>query len=164
MESIGGLSSLKYINLGSADLERAGPLALSFNMFPSLLELHLSGCGLVSPPPIVSSINFTLLSTLNLSYNSFNTSIPLWVFNVSSLISLNLQYSSVRGTIKIVKLDSLQELDLSYNEIVGELPLALGNQSNLEMLDLSFNNVNGRIPIAFRYLCKLRTLDLMGKI
>ncbi|XP_041026887.1 LRR receptor-like serine/threonine-protein kinase GSO2 [Juglans microcarpa x Juglans regia] len=125
--------SLEYLNMGNADLDKVPDWLQAVNMLPSLMELHLRECGLVSLPQSISFINFTLLSVHDLSRNKFHSPIPYWLSN----------------------------LDLSRNEFIeGPLPAGLGNLTNLHKLSLPRNNVTGVIPRSFANLCNLRTFDL----
>ena len=54
----------------------------------------------------------------------------------------------------------LERLDLSNNQLVGQIPPAIGNLSDLRYLDLSENSLNGDIPAALGNLSKLETLRL----
>ena len=135
---------MSFVNLGEVKPD----WLQAVNMLPSLLELDLSGCGLVTLPQSTSSINFTSLTFLDISHNMFNTSIPLWLSNLTGLSTLNIGYNSLRGAIPNVFaiLVSLQELDLSYNSYIeGQLPVGLGHLTNLSRLDLSENNITGKI-------------------
>ena len=159
-----GLPSLKYLDMSLVSIREVKPDWLqAVNMLPSLLELDLRGCGLVTLPQSISFINFTSLTYLDISYNLFNSSIPLWLSNLTGLSNLYIGSNSLQGSIPNVfaNLVSLRELDLSYNfYIEGQLPVGLGHLTNLSSLDLSGNNITGKIPISFGKLCNLQTLDL----
>ncbi|XP_035545145.1 receptor-like protein EIX2 [Juglans regia] len=149
--------------MGNADLDNVSDWLQAVNMLPSLLELHLRKCGLVSLPQSISFINFTLLSVLDLSGNNFKSPIPCWLSNVSGLSILNIANNYLHGAIPdaFANLYSLKELDLSGNgQIEGLLPAGLGNLTNLHTLSLRRNNVTGVIPKSFANLCNLRTFDL----
>ncbi|KAH7299937.1 hypothetical protein KP509_24G036800 [Ceratopteris richardii] len=47
---------------------------------------------------------------------------------------------------------ALQTLNLSHNNIVGQIPVTLGHLPNLHSLDLSSNNLTGQIPSALAAL------------
>ena len=60
-----GLPSLKYLDMSFVNIGEVKPDWLqAVNMLPSLLELDLSGCGLVTLPQSISSINFTSLTDI----------------------------------------------------------------------------------------------------
>ncbi|CAL8150123.1 unnamed protein product [Prunus armeniaca] len=109
-------------------------------MLPSLLELHLSYCGLVSHPLSLQRINFTSLSVLDLSANDFNTSsFPSWIFNLTSL----------------------KRLDLNSNSFDAQFPVEFGNLKSLEYLDLTHSGLeDSGVPRVLGNSCKLRTLNL----
>ncbi|CAL9016293.1 unnamed protein product [Prunus brigantina] len=171
------LSSLKYLNLNGVNLNSPGvPNWLHHvNMLPSLLELHLSNCFIDSLPLSLQKINFTSLSVLDLSYNTFNTpSFPSWFFNLTSLRKLDLSrnpfYASLFDELSSLKsfqlpdslgmLTSLQHLNLESLLLWGSIPESIGNLSSLKTLDLSSNNMNGSIPESLGKLSELVKLDL----
>ncbi|XP_030973944.1 receptor-like protein 46 [Quercus lobata] len=57
-----------------------------------------------------------------------------------------------------LKLYSL--LDLSMNQLSGEIPASLGSLNALKLLNISFNNLYGRLPTCLGYLENLESLDL----
>ncbi|XP_021831153.1 probable LRR receptor-like serine/threonine-protein kinase At4g36180 [Prunus avium] len=144
------LSSLKYLNLNQVNLSNVGVTNLlhHVNMFPSLLELHLSDCLVESAkvPLSLQKINFTSLSVLDLSYNSFNTSsFPNWLFNLTSLRKLDLRENSFSGHFpgELASLKYLEYLDLSYLGLKGLIPGVIGNMSKLKFLSLKGNYFSG---------------------
>ncbi|KAI3880870.1 hypothetical protein MKW92_026829, partial [Papaver armeniacum] len=62
---------------------------------------------------------------------------------------------------QIGNLDSLQILlDLSYNDLSGEIPSSLGSLNKLERLNLSHNKFFGSIPSSFDRLLSLRIVNI----
>lgn len=57
-------------------------------------------------------------------------------------------------------LQGLYALNLSHNRLSGHIPTAIGNTSLLESLDLSYNNLSGEIPVSLALLDPLSTLNL----
>jgi Leucine-rich repeat (LRR) protein len=90
LEWLVGFPSLTYLGMNGVNLEKVPDWLHAINVLPSLLELHLASCELVSLPHSISSFNFTLLSVLDLSNNHFNSFIPHWLSNVSGLSTINL--------------------------------------------------------------------------
>ncbi|TYH37648.1 hypothetical protein ES332_D12G054800v1 [Gossypium tomentosum] len=169
LEWLTPLSSLKYINLGFVKLDSIGDHWLqTFNMLPSLVHLRLHWCELKGLPLTLPSINFTSLSVLDLSENSFNSLIPPWLFNLTGLTELYLTWDFFSGSIpaEFANLKNLQVLDLSDNlNLEGQIPGLLGNLSKLQLLDLSANNFHGDIYGLFSGFSsnpnsKLESLDL----
>ncbi|KAL6283048.1 hypothetical protein ACE6H2_013977 [Prunus campanulata] len=142
------LSSLKYLNLKGVNLSSAGVQNWlhDVNMLPSLLELHLSDCEIESLPLSLHRINFTSLLVLDLALNNFiNTSFPNWLFNLTSLIKLDLGRNTFNPTFprEFTSLKSLEYLDLSYLGLKGQIPRVIGNLGKLKMLSLQANNFDG---------------------
>ncbi|KAM3752104.1 hypothetical protein ACB098_04G163800 [Castanea mollissima] len=151
LQWLSGLPLLQHLDLSSANLSQASDWLQEINKLPSLSELRLSQCYLsvFIPPPIPSSINFSSLTTLDLSFNSFeNTSILFWVFGLHNLVSLHLSYNQFQGPIPVhlQNLTSLRHLDLSGNQFQGPIPVHLQNLTSLRHLDLSDNAFNSSIP------------------
>ncbi|KAM5579371.1 receptor-like protein EIX1 [Rosa sericea] len=146
---LSSLSSLQFLNLGGANLTMAAPYWLpTVNMLPSLLELHLPGCGLSILPPTLPHINFTSLLVLDLSANGFNSTLSPWLFNLTELVNLDLSRNNLNGELPetLGSLTHLKNLDLSENsDIEGQLPRNLGMLCNLQSLKLSINKVTGEI-------------------
>ncbi|CAL9089779.1 unnamed protein product [Musa textilis] len=89
-------------------------------------------------------VNFTSLTRLDLGYNGFSSSIPVWLLNITSLQYLYLgnNYLSVFLP-AIAKLTSLRALDLSGNLFHrGFMPTALSNLCKLQSLLLSGTSIN----------------------
>ncbi|THG14255.1 hypothetical protein TEA_018134 [Camellia sinensis var. sinensis] len=114
------------------------------------------------------------LGVLDLSNNGFNTTIPHWLFNFSTLAQLDLSSNNFHGGLSrsLGKLCNLHMLKLSINEISGEylalwnnlfkgsIPNSIGNMSCLEELYLSNNQMGGNIPQSLGQLKSLVVLEL----
>lgn len=169
---LSALSSLQYLHMDYVNITNTPhELFLAVNKMPSLLELHLPGCNLRALPPSFPFSNITSLSVLDLSANPFNSSIPSWLFNMSTLTHVRLSSSSLRGLVPSRlggwNLCKLQNLDLSSNydltvdmtEIIEAL--SCSNQS-LEFLDLGYTKLTGRLPHSIGQFNNLYDLDLSG--
>ncbi|RDX71104.1 LRR receptor-like serine/threonine-protein kinase GSO1, partial [Mucuna pruriens] len=78
------------------------------------------------------------------------------------LMSIDLSCNNLTGEIpkEIEYLLGLVSLNLSRNNLSGELPSEIGNLSSLESLDLSRNHFSGRIPSSLSQIDSLGELDL----
>ncbi|XP_074284146.1 receptor-like protein EIX2 [Silene latifolia] len=74
---------------------------------------------------------------------------------------IDLSGNELRGEIPygISILNGLESLDLSKNKLSGNIPFEIGNLTALELLDLSNNNLTGEIP---KSLDKVTTLGIMN--
>ncbi|KAF2317521.1 hypothetical protein GH714_023836 [Hevea brasiliensis] len=61
---------------------------------------------------------------------------------------LDLSCNNLTGEIpvEIGNLDKIQLLNLSHNKLTGLIPQSFSNLTQIESLDLSYNNLNGKIP------------------
>ena len=78
---------------------------------------------------------------------------------------LNLSSNDLTGEIppELGNLANLKVLDLGYNGLTGEIPPELGNLANLRRLNLTLNNgLTGEIAPELGNLASLRRLDLSG--
>ncbi|XP_054816981.1 receptor-like protein EIX1 [Prosopis cineraria] len=98
------------------------------------------------------------LINLNLSSCIIGTPFPQWFQSQKKFVNLDLSNTSLWGTLPAwFQQENLFVLDLSNNEINGQLPRNLHNMIlNLTSMFLSNNLLNGSIP---KSLCKLQSLQ-----
>ncbi|WCJ38914.1 Receptor-like protein EIX2 [Euphorbia peplus] len=170
-KGLSGLSSLKYLNLRNANLSLvANTWVQALNGLPSLVELRLPHCDLFTIPQSIPSVGFASLRVLHLFDNSFNSSLPQWLFNVTSLVDLNVMNSEFQGVVSSYpweNLCNLVALDLTYNEFSGEIVHILDGFSecrnfSLEVLHAAYNRLSGQIPDSLGELGSLKSLRLFG--
>ncbi|KAK2387387.1 receptor protein EIX2 [Trifolium repens] len=87
--------------------------------------------------------------TIDLSANSLSGEVPLELFRLIHIQSLNLSHNNFIGTIpKVIGgMKYMESLDLSNNKFCGEIPQNMSNLNFLGYLNLSYNNFDGKIPI-----------------
>ncbi|XP_076884006.1 receptor-like protein EIX2 [Bidens hawaiensis] len=152
LQWLSGLSFLRHLDMSAVQLGDAfdWPQVTQTLLPSTLVELHLSNCGLPPTTPSLTMVNFTSLSILDLSNNNFSTtSIPSWITGLQSLVSLNLAFCDFNGPVPscLMSMNSLTYLDLSLNQFTDIQ--AMRNSStesicNLRELDLSWNKFDGK--------------------
>ncbi|KAF2293777.1 hypothetical protein GH714_004643 [Hevea brasiliensis] len=179
LDWLSGLSSLEVLDLGGVDLSNAVNWLHAINLLPSLTELSFFSCQLPILQQSLSFVNFTSLNVLDLSYNSFHSTIPKWLVESSyTLHHLNLTRCQLQGSIPdaFVNFTSLTVLDFSYNNLQGSIPHNFGNMTSLVVLDLTFNSLEELVvlevasnslqglitEVHLQNFSSLRVLDLSG--
>ncbi|KAJ3694388.1 hypothetical protein LUZ60_009868 [Juncus effusus] len=179
------LNSLKFLDISGVNLHDSREWVQALNMLPSLETLYLLGNYLATIPISLPIVNFSSLTTLYLADQNFNTLIPAWIGQLTSLTDLvlwncsiiDLEYSTkplsslrsidlsennLTGKIpqNITALLGLTNLNLSNNHLCGTIPMEIGKMLSMESLDLRMNNLSGMIPNSLAILNFLTTLNL----
>ena len=159
------LSSLKYLNLSWIDLHKETNWFLIVATLPSLLELQLRDCNL-NNFPFVEYLNLSSIVTVDLSLNNFKSHLPDGFFNLTKdLTYLDLSENNIYGEIpsSLLNLQNMRHLDLSNNQLQGSIPDGIGNLSSLNFLSIGSNNFSGEISnLNFSKLSSLDSLYLSG--
>ncbi|XP_045830346.1 receptor-like protein EIX1 [Trifolium pratense] len=139
---------------------------LDLSIFPSLITIDLS-INLLSGK-VLDGVGFfpSKLESLMFKSNSLEGGIPKSFGNLCSLKSLDLSYNKLSEDLSVILHNmsvgcvkySLQELDLSRNQIIGTVP-DMSGFSSLETFDLSYNLLNGTVN-NYTFPCKLESLRL----
>ncbi|KAF3323128.1 leucine-rich repeat receptor-like protein kinase PXL2 [Carex littledalei] len=106
----------------------------------------------------------TGLTYLNLSFNSFSTSLPKSLSSLTNLKSFDISQNLLVGNFPsgLGLCTGLTVLNGSGNNFEGPLPDDLSNATSLEILDLRGNFFEGVIPPSYRNLKRLKFLGLSG--
>lgn len=97
---------------------------------------------------------------VNLGSNYLQGPLPLFPANVTSINLSNNSFSGSISSLCAITRRNLTFLDLSSNQLSGELPFCLHNWPNLVILDLANNNFSGKIPSSFGSLSSLESFSL----
>ncbi|KAL4354249.1 hypothetical protein GQ457_06G043400 [Hibiscus cannabinus] len=138
-EAIGLFKNLQVLDLG--DNLIAGELP-SFGSLPGLQVLRLGMNQLFGPVPVELLEGFVPLKELDLSHNGFTGSIR--VINSTTLKVLNLSSNQLSGDLPS-SLRSCETVDLSGNMISGDLSFMQNWEASLVVLDLSSNKLSGSL-------------------
>ncbi|KAJ9555683.1 hypothetical protein OSB04_010297 [Centaurea solstitialis] len=196
---------LTFLNLGANKFSGNVPVWIGENI-TLLYGLILRSNNFIGPIPL-QLCHLTNLQILDLSMNNLNGSIPtcvkylyvmvdgrLWGQNshyygestnfsgtyvdnamiewqgnereftntLGLLLSIDLSSNNLTGQIpnELTNLHGLVALNLSKNTLHGEIPQKIGEMKNLLTLDLSRNNFSGAIPSSMSQMALLNYLDM----
>ncbi|KAM4108334.1 hypothetical protein ACB094_03G037200 [Castanea mollissima] len=185
------------LNLGNSWL--SGILSPNSSLFSlhHLQKLNLSMNGFIFSTIPSSFSQLVRLSHLDLSYSNFTGQIPSEISWLTKLISLDLSnfnlhlkgkdleaisknmtnmrelhldHVNISSSVPQPLVTSLKILDISDNQLIGEIPQCLGNfSSSLSILNLKRNLFQGNLPETFMEGSILTSLDfsynqIQGKI
>lgn len=152
------------LELGNACLEGIFPPEIGKLTRLKVLNFSHNSLEKNLPPEIG---HLTQLTFLDLSYNSIDSGLPAEMEYLEKLTHLNLEAFSRSGIGREIPIPSVIEnltqltfLNLSENQIEGNIPAAFGNLTNLDTLDLSSNRLEGIIPPEIKNLTKLSYLNM----
>jgi len=137
-----------------------------WNTLQIMYELNMSHNNLNGPSPDMK-LQLPLRPSINLNSNNFEGKVSLFLLQPSELLLSANKFSDFScGNIKA---SNLATLDLSDNQIKGQLPDCWKSLDQLLFLDLSNNEILRRIPISMGSLVKLESLvlrnnSLMGRL
>lgn len=159
---------LQHLDLSGYDLSNELNWLQVMTYFPSLLELRVASCSLTRIPRDLNTINLTSLSTLDLSYNFFDSSfLPGWIFNLTNIVSIDLTNCFFHNLDPRVdpgfhKLTSLKFLYVSSNDVMNHSSVLKGVSSlhNLISLDMSTCGLSNPILRDLQNMSSLVSLDL----
>ncbi|XP_021817060.1 probable LRR receptor-like serine/threonine-protein kinase At4g36180 [Prunus avium] len=149
--------NVTFMNLTSNQIRGTfANLTLEFSDFPTLL---LSSNKLEGPIP-------SFLSTtkhLDLSYNKLSGSISFLCSSAAiNLGFLDLSNNNVSGQVPdcLTHLESLVMLDLSNNALSGKIPTTIGSMFRIETLKLRSNRFVGQLPSSLKNCTSLVVIDV----
>ncbi|GAU28350.1 hypothetical protein TSUD_256780 [Trifolium subterraneum] len=108
------------------------------------------------------SLNGTFpgLIYLDLSNHKLFGSLPNWLLDIDSLQFLGLSHNMFTSMDQFIRNQWLQDLDISFNLLAGDIPLSICNKSSLAYLNLAHNKLTGIIPQCLANLSSIQVLDL----
>ncbi|XP_047949649.1 receptor-like protein EIX1 [Salvia hispanica] len=174
--------NLSYLDLSSANITDEAPKWLwhssSFLRYLYLYDNKISGT--------VPNLSSTSIELMDISYNHFSGSIPLFPANaygiylsgnmftgsISSICNthhLQLRYlliahNKLSGDVPNCweNMPNLHTLHLVNNSFSGEIPASFGNLKNLVALKMNDNNLSGELPYSLRHCQELRFIHVGG--
>nr|GMC80332.1 LRR receptor-like serine/threonine-protein kinase GSO2 isoform X1 [Ipomoea batatas] len=151
----------QYLNLSYNKIGGRLPYLQTESSF--LRALDLSSNNFWGPIPIF--MNSNPISILHLSNNKFVGSIS-FLCSIRSTISIDLSYNQLSGEIPDCWnksfVDDLHVLNLANNRFSGNVPNSLGSLLELESLHLRNNNLTGQLPSSLQNCTSLSVVDFGG--
>nr|KYP43245.1 LRR receptor-like serine/threonine-protein kinase GSO1 [Cajanus cajan] len=162
------VESLLILDLSNNKL--SGKIPMSMGTLVKLKALVLANNNLTGELPCTLK-NCSNLIMLDVGENMLSGPIPPWIGESVeqgfrnpelNLKSIDLSCNNLTGEIpkEIGYLLGLVSLNLARNNLSGEIPSEIGNLSSLDYLDLSRNHFSGRIPSSLSEIDGLGKLDL----
>ncbi|BAT89028.1 hypothetical protein VIGAN_05269900 [Vigna angularis var. angularis] len=166
--------AMEVMLLGSNQFE--GNIPTQLCNLSSLIQLDLFHNNLSGPiPPCISDIpsmgGAQRTSHYPFEFNLYNKGQELQYEDYGLLRTLDLSSNNLSGEIpsQVFSLVQLQSLNLSRNHFTGKISREIGSMKNLESLDLSSNELYGEIPgsissISFLSFLNMSYNDFTGQI
>ncbi|WCJ41971.1 receptor like protein 1 [Euphorbia peplus] len=137
--------------------------------FPSLKRLSMTNLNSINGSLAIGEGSiFESLENLYLDASALDNNWLQRIGTMRSLKTLSVPGCRLSGNIPasqgLCLLKHLQELDMSFNNLIGNLPLCLGNLTSLKRIDVSLNQFSGKISSHFQSLFSLQYLDLSDNV
>jgi Leucine-rich repeat (LRR) protein len=163
-ESIGSLLELSFLLLGYNNLEAEIPRQMCELKKLSLIDLsHNNLCGRILPclHPRSEWYREWESAPMPLEYPTVSKYVEITTKSISHVDKfVEITMKSISYPVNGIILNLISGIDLSCNNLTGEIPFELGNLNNIELLNLSHNSLTGPIPPTFSNLKEIETLDL----
>ncbi|XP_062115649.1 receptor-like protein 6 [Humulus lupulus] len=163
------LTHLSFINLNKNQI--SGPIPYWFGNLTAIQYIYFYSNKLIgSIPPSLFKLNN--LEDLDLAHNSLSGTLPLDSFlKLRNLAALGLSYNMISLHIEERERDpNTTHSNFYYISLascnLSKFPEFIGNQTNLELLDLSSNNIYGQIPqnLMNSSLQRLEEIDISNNL
>ncbi|KAL8119115.1 hypothetical protein AgCh_016572 [Apium graveolens] len=156
------LHALVHLDFSYVSIPHPSVWVSFIQRIPNISVLQLNYCNLSAPSSTLSNFS-TSLSALHLQGNHINSSIFYWLSHLNgSLQVLDLSYNALVGRIPLSfggHMTAITHLNLDHNLLTGPIPLTFSLMTALTYLDLSANQLNGVLPKSFSKLSSLRVAD-----
>ncbi|XP_060179280.1 probable leucine-rich repeat receptor-like protein kinase At1g35710 [Lycium barbarum] len=162
--SLSNCSELQILPLSGNEFD--GPIHREIGRLSNLQKLFLGSnhfTGMTLHYLMKEVGNLVNLMDLGMERNQITGSIPISMFNISSLQYLLLAKNNLKGSLpwEIGNLTKMQVLYLNENRFNGEIPKDISNLVELEELGLEFNSFSGSLKMESFNISRLRIISLL---
>ncbi|XP_022938147.1 leucine-rich repeat receptor-like protein kinase TDR isoform X1 [Cucurbita moschata] len=157
--SLSNCSSLVRLRL--EDNSFSGDISLKFSRLPRISYVDLSRNKFSGGIPLDISKGFDL-QYVNISHNpELGGVVPTEIWTLPLLQNFSASDCGIRGSLpKFHLCKSISTIELSDNNLSGDVPESVVSCQALVRMDLSFNNLSGRIPEELARLPSISIIDL----
>jgi Leucine-rich repeat (LRR) protein len=160
---LGDLQQLRHLYYGSTFFAYDG-IPTEIGLLTNLIEYDCSYTVYYGPLQDAPFTNLTNLTYLDISGNSYNSSIPSSISNLPSLKSFYAGNSYLSGTLDFIKgMKSITEMWLDQNPgLNGTIPSAIGNLTKLTSLSVTNCSLQGTLPSEMGELTAIEQMWFYG--
>jgi len=152
-------NSLRLLDISNTELKDSVPVWF-WTKLQNLQRLSMSHNNLTGAVPDIS-LKLTYRPPIILNSNQFEGAVPSFLLQASGLLLSENKFSDLSSFLcNQIIAPNLATLDLSNNQIKGQIPNCWQSLDQLLFLDLSNNKLSGNIPISMGHLVKLEVLVL----
>ncbi|PON42108.1 Leucine-rich repeat domain containing protein [Parasponia andersonii] len=144
------------LNISGSEISDSAPSSF-WNLPVSLRSLDLSNNEIKGTIP-KNKQALDLNAQVDLSSNQLEGSVPSFLLRVTALSLFRNRFSDLNSVCQNTTNDYLIFLDVSYNQLSGELPDCWSNMSSLRILILSNNELTGKLPVSIGFLDRIQTM------
>ncbi|KAM0052954.1 putative non-specific serine/threonine protein kinase [Helianthus debilis subsp. tardiflorus] len=149
--------NFSILDISAAQINDSVPDWFWDQLTPNLRYLNLSSNQIYG---LVPDLMYGNQPYIDLRSNNFYGPVPLFPSNTQTLVLRNNMFS---GSVSFLcNFTTIFRLDLSNNQLSGELPDCWINLTNFYYLNLENNKLSGRIPTSMGSLTYLQMLSLRG--
>lgn len=132
-----------------------------FNQFVDLIDFNISHNSFSGNLPI-GVFNLTSLKTLDISRNNFSGVFPIGISNLQNLVILDAFSNSFSGSLPpdVCENASLKVINFAGSYFGGPIPGSYGSCNSLEFLHLAGNFLTGNLPIEFGKLKSITHMEI----